>query len=160
MWNKIFIAALVIVLLPICFLTFYAHSWLGSIGDPRIAIDNFTYYAGLAWLWLWISSIALLVLANIVLWQTRKAWAMWTTAVYFGIFLLLRAFWLDFASFGFMSANNLPFGIAAIGPFLTLIMFAIAVAIVFFNQFIVVRMSEKMYPPPAEPPVREESVDE
>jgi hypothetical protein len=160
MWNKIFFTALILALLPICFLTFYAHSWLQSIGDPRVALENFTYYAGLAWLWLWISFVGLLIIANIVLWQTRRAWAMWTTAVYFVLFLMLRAFWLDGAAFAFMSANSLPLGTVAIGPFLTFIVFALAVAIIFFNQFIVVRMSEKMYPPAIEPAVPEESADE
>lgn len=160
MWNKIYFAALILALLSICFLTFYAHSWLRSIGDPRVALENFTYYAGLAWFWLWISSIVLLIVANIVLWQTRRAWAMWTTAVYFVLFLMLRAFWLDGAAFAFVSANSLPPWIAAIGPFLAFIMFALAFAIVFFNQFIVVRMSEKMYPPAIEPTVPQESVDE
>ncbi len=129
-----------------CFLNFYSHSWLKSIGSPSDAAAGFQYFSNLSWNFLWIATLILLILANILLWKTRKAWALWATFAFFSIFVILKYFWLNVAFSDFNQSNNLPqTGIAASvfsGVFYSLF-FAV---IVFFDQFIVLRLSEKMHP--------------
>lgn len=148
MWNKIYIVVWAIAAIVMVFLTCYAQSWLQSIGAPVVALEHFLYHSALSWTFLWFSSVVLLILANIVLWKTRRSWAMWLTLGYFAVFLAVRGFFLDPAALAFVSANGLPPLAAAIGPFFTFMLFVIGLAVVFFDQFLVVRMSEKMYPPP------------
>ncbi|MGB7070406.1 MAG: hypothetical protein WBD22_13010 [Pyrinomonadaceae bacterium] len=146
MWNRIFAAAILIVLAPMAFLTYYANSWLNSIGSPQAALTGFTTYAGFAWAFLWVSSILLLVLGNVVLWKTRKAWAMWTTLLYFSIFVGIMYFVLGPAYSSFREVNGVSNGGFSAGPFLAVLLIGISAAIVFFDQFLVLRLCEKVHP--------------
>src|SRR5215203_878872 len=101
MWNKIYLAVLAVAFLVMCFFTFYANSWLGSIGSPKDALAGYEYYAGLSSIFLSISAVVLLILANVILWYTRRGWAMWTTLAYFAIFVILRFFWLEKSRYTF-----------------------------------------------------------
>ena len=141
MWNKIYFALLAVAVLLMFFFTFYAYSWFGSIGNPKDALEGYYYYAGLGSTFLWFSSAVLLILANVILWTTRRGWAMWTTFAYFAIFVLLRTFWLEKARYNFENSDSLFFT-----PVIGVILIIVAGAIVFFNQFFNLRLNEKMYP--------------
>lgn len=150
MLSKIYLAILGLSLVAIGFFTFYSWSWLQSIGLPAAAAAGYEYHAGLAWPLLWITTIALLACGNAVLWATGRSWAMWVTFLYFALMVVLRFFWLEQAYFQFRKTNNLFDGSFAIGPFVAVIMIAVMAAIVFFDQFIIVRLRQKMYPPAAD----------
>lgn len=147
MLSKIYIIILVVAILITGVLTFYASSWLGSIGSPESIVENHNFYSNLTWTSLWLSSIVLLAIANAILWQTRKLWAMWTSFAFFAFFVILHTFWLSPAFSRFQYDNNLREGSISFTPFLGLIVCLLAAIIVFFNQFIVLRMHEKTFPP-------------
>ena len=138
MWNKIYFALFAVAVVVMCFFTFYAISWLGSIGSPQDALAGYEYYSGLGSAFLWISAIVLLILANVILWNTRRGWALWTTLGYFSIFVILRAFWLEKARYNFQYPESLFFTPAIVGAILIIA----AGAIVFFNQLINLRLNE------------------
>ncbi len=143
MWNKIYLAVLAAAFLVMCFFTFYANSWLGSIGNPKDAIEGYEHYAGIGSLSLSISSVILLILANVILWNTRRGWALWTTLAYFAIFVILRAFWLEKSRFSLQYPDSSFFTPALVGAGVIIA----AGAVVFFNQLLNLRLNEKMYPP-------------
>jgi uncharacterized membrane protein SirB2 len=157
MWNKVFYSVLAAAVIGMCFFTFYANSWLGSIGNPRTALEGYDYYAGFGSTFLWISSAVLLILANVILWTTRRGWAMWTTFAFFAVFVILRTFWLEKARYNFQNSDSLFFT-----PLVGVILIIVAGAFVFFNQFLNLRLSEKMYPPKVDieetPDAEEENV--
>lgn len=146
MWTKIYLACLALALAVMAFFTVYSLSWLQSIGDPRAAVAGFEYHASVSWPFLWISSIALLVIGNAVLWTTRRSWAMWISFLYIAIFIAVKFFWLDSAFLAFEMANSPSGSGRSFGPLIAPVMIVVIAAIVFFNQFFVVRMLEKMYP--------------
>ncbi|GEM_PF-931954 len=147
MLSKIYLAILGLSLVAMGFFVFYSWSWLQSIGLPAAAAAGYEYHAGLAWPLLWVTTIVLLLLGNAILWATNRSWAMWVTFVYFAAMVVLRFFWLEQAYFAFRKTNNLFDGSFALGPFVAVIMIAVVAAVVFFNQFIIVRLRQKMYPP-------------
>jgi hypothetical protein len=144
MWNKIYLAVLAVAVVAMSFFIIYSHSWFGSIGDPKLALAGFEYYAGLGSMFLWVSTAILLIIANIILWNSRRAWAIWTSFGYFAVFVILRFFWLEKARYNFQNSDGFFFD--AIFGAILIIAFG---AIVFFNQFLNLRLSEKMYPPNA-----------
>ena len=83
MWNKIYPAVLAVAVVAMGFLSFYSHSWLGSIGNPNTTREFYEFYSGLFLVFLLFSSLILLSLANVLLWKTRHGWAMWTTFLFF-----------------------------------------------------------------------------
>ncbi len=140
-------AVLAVVVVAMGFLSFYSHSWLGSIGDPKTTREFYEFYSGLALAFLWISSLILLILANVLLWKTRRGWAMWTTFLFFAVFIISRYFWLEQSFFAFKKANGFWQGEFSLSPFVGVILIIIAAVIVFFNQFLNLRLNERMYPP-------------
>lgn len=138
------LAAAVVVMF---FFTFYANSWFRSIGNPQAALEGYEYYAGLGSTFLSISFLILLITANIILWNTRRGWAMWTTLGYFALFVLLRAFWLEKSLYNFLYPDSLFFTPALVGAGLIIA----AGVLVFFNQLLNLRLHERMYPPPETP---------
>ena len=147
MLSKIYIIVLVVAILLTGLLTFYVSSWLGSIGSPQSIVENHNFYSNLAWTSLWLSSIVLLAIANAILWQTRKLWAMWTSFAFFAVFVILHTFWPSPTFSDFQYKNNLQETSISFSPFLGIIVCILAAIIVFFNQFIVLRMHEKTFPP-------------
>ncbi len=145
MWSKIYLAILGLSILVMAFFSYYSWSWLQSIGQPAAAAAGYEYHAGLAWPLLWITTILLLLLGNAVLWTTKRSWAMWVTFVFFAAMAVLRFFRLEQAYFRFRKDNFFD-GSFALGPFVAVLMIAVMAAIVFFNQFILVRLYRKMYP--------------
>ncbi len=146
MWSKIYLAVLAAAILAMIFFTFYANSWLGSIGNPKDAIEGYEYYARIGSTFLSISFMILLILANIFLWNTRRSWAMWASFGYFAIFVLLRAFWLEKSRYGFQYPDSVFFTPALVGAGLVIA----AGVLVFFNQLLNLRLHERMYPTPTE----------
>ena len=145
MLIKIYAALLAVSILVMGFLTFYSWSWLGSIGLPASAVSGYEYHAGISWPILWVSATILLVLANSILWAKGRLWPIWTTLAYFQIFVLLRAFWLDPALLAFKNNAGLTDATFTIRPIMAALLIIIAAAIVFFDQFLVLRLKEKTY---------------
>ncbi len=147
MWNKIYTAVLGISFVLMAGLTFYSYTWLQSIGAPVNVVQNYDYYSNIGWIFLWISSIILLILANVILWSTKNVWAMWATFLYFALFMLIRALWLDQSFFNYQQQNGLTNRAFFLGAFSAILFCVLAAIIVFFNQFIVKRMRDKMFQP-------------
>lgn len=150
MFSKIYLACLAVSAVLMAFFVYYSWAWLGSIGAPATAVEGYAYHSGYAVTTLCLSSVVLLLLGNAVLWSTRSAWAMWTTAIYFAVFALLKFFWLDQAIAQFKKTNALSESGFSVGPVLAVVFVIIAVVIVFLNQFIVVKLNRTMYAPTVE----------
>lgn len=144
MWNKIYTAVLGIFFLLSAGLTYYAFNWLQSVSAPASVVQNYGYFANLGWMFLWISTLILLVLANVVLWATRNAWAIWATFLYFAFFILLQTFLLDVAFNSYKQRNGLDGATISLGVFLGVVLVGLAAAIAFFNQYLIKRMRDKM----------------
>lgn len=158
MWNKIYFAAIGLSIAVMGFFSFYEWSWLQSKGNPADAIAGFEYHAGLSWLFLCISSVILLLLANAVIWANQKAWAIWATFVYFAVFVVIGYFWLGEAAFHFKKEKGMFDGSFSMGPFFAVILVGLSAVIAFFDQFLLVRLHRKTYPPI--PPVDDASAPE
>jgi hypothetical protein len=162
MWNKIYLIALAVLFLPMVFLTFYSWSWLQSIDAPQTVIENYNYYSNISWTFLWLSTAILLILANVLLWKTRKAWALWTTFLYFAFFILIRDFWLDVKFTEYWNTHFASQSRLSVTAFIAVILCVIAATIAFFDQFLVNRLRDKMHGEPtliknqAEPLLTEE----
>jgi hypothetical protein len=144
MLNKIYLVLLAIAVITMGFLTFYSYSWLNSIGSPEIAVENFNFYSNLGWSFLWISFLALIAYANILIFKEGRSLAIWISFVYFAIFITLQTFWLAPSFLSFQQANNLTDSNFTFTPLIgAMTVFVLAIA-VFFNQFIVHRLRDKM----------------
>jgi hypothetical protein len=154
MWSKIFFTVLAASTAAMAFSTYYAWSWLGSIGIPADAAAGYVYHLGVAWPMLWITTIGLLFLANAVLWTRNSAWALWTTFGYFAVFLLLRFLWLEQTYSTFIASKGLARATTG-GVFMAVLMVLVIGAIVFFDQYLITRAKLKVDPSP----MRTESTD-
>ena len=152
MWNKIYSIALAVLVLAICVLMYLSYSWLQSITNPADVASKYEFHSHLSWIFLWISSAILLVLANVILWKTRHTWAFWATLGYFAIFIILQTFWLDQSFFQYKKENNLQQSGISFSPFLGVGLCVAAAVFVFFNQLLLVRMHDKIL---KEPPIEE-----
>ena len=146
MWNKLFLALFSLSVAVMAFFSYYSSSWLNSVGRPADAIAGYEYHSGLACTALVISGILLLALANGVLWATQRAWAIWATFGYVAVFLLIRYFWLGESYFRFNTENGLANSNYSFGPVFGVILIIVSALIVFANQFLSVRLYQKMYP--------------
>lgn len=148
MISKIYFGLIAASTAIMAFYTFYANSWLQSIGSPSAAIDGFSYHFGSSYIFLWFSALVLLVTANIVLWFTDRAWAIWVTLLYFIVFILCRV-WLLNSVNEYQRSNSLP--ISDPHGFSTFILFGICIVgliFAFCDQFAVVRLRRTMYAQP------------
>ncbi|MBX3292913.1 MAG: hypothetical protein KF881_08490 [Acidobacteria bacterium] len=143
MWGKIYLGFLTVSAVLICFFSYYAFSWLNSIGSPQAAFDGYAYHSAIAEFVLWSSTLGLIALANGVLWTTGRVWAMWTTFFYFLIFKLGGTLWLGNALSAFAAdAGGQRVGVVSsliVGVVLT----ALIGAILYFDQFIVTKMRQR-----------------
>lgn len=158
MWNKIFFVAFAVALLIISSLYFYAFTWLQSPGSPASIRENYEYFSGFAWTFLWISSIVLLILGNVLLWREGKSWGLWTTFLYFALFVVLQTFWLDETFNTFKQRNGFAQSSVTLGAFTGVILCLVAAVIVFCDQYIVSRLHKKMFgvtPEQAAPAINE-----
>jgi hypothetical protein len=145
MLNKIYLIVLAAAAAAMSVLLYLPYSWLQSISAPSNVTENYLYYANISWIFLLISSIALLVLGNLVFWKTRKGWAMWISLVYFTVFMVAHTFWIENSFFRYRQANNIETGIISWSPLFGVVLITLAAIIVFFNQYLVKRMHDKMY---------------
>jgi hypothetical protein len=147
MWTKVYSGLLAVAVLPVAFFSYYALSWLGSVGDPQDAAAGFAYHTDLGIKSLWAFSVILLLVANIILWTLGRAWAIWTTFLYFAIGTVVNYFWLASAGAEFQrdSSNNAPRFIAE--PFVGVALVAAAAVLIFLNQLTVVHMQRSIIPP-------------
>jgi len=145
MWNKIYLGCLAISVLVLGVLMYLSFDWLTSIGSPAVVVEKYNHYSNLNWVFLWISTLVLLVVGNVILWKMRKSWALWTTFLYFVFFIVLQTFWLERSFFQFkqekLSSSEFLFS-----PFFGITLIVLAAIIAFFNQFLVKRLSDKMFP--------------
>lgn len=151
MWNKIYAAILAAAVLAMGVLIYLPYAWLQSITAPKDVAEFYRYYANISWMFLLISALLLLVIGNVVLWKTRRSWAMWTTLLYFAGFMIAQTFWLENSFFRFKQANNLETGMISWSPLTGVILIVLAAIIVFFNQYIIKRLQAKVSPVPAAP---------
>ena len=148
MWNKIYLILLTAAILVSGVLTFAAYNNLHSSGfAPATVVENYNYYANFDWLWLWISTLLLLIAANVVLWKSRKSWALWLTLAYFAVSVIVQKFWLAQTLFRYRQENKLTDDFLSLSPFLAITFIVLMAIIIFFNQYLVKRMRDKMYLP-------------
>ncbi len=150
MLNRIFFATLAASLGIVGVLEFYGYTWLGSIGDPRAAYEGFRYYQSAAWAALWVSAVVLLAIANVILWSTRRAWAMWSAFGFFGLFIVIRFFATGPAGAALYRTLDATASGFDLSPFLGVAIVALAAAIVYFDQYLLLRLLDRMYPPPVD----------
>jgi hypothetical protein len=146
MLNKIYLIAFAVLLIPQAVLTWYAGTWLTSIGEPKAAEASYFYYTGLGFTLLWIAFLVLLILANVILWSSRRAWALWLTFLYFALFIFLRYWWLEGSYLDFARRNAFTDNIFSPGPIVATVLIVGMGALIFFDQFVVLRLAQKMHP--------------
>lgn len=151
MLNKIYLVVIVVATLINAVLVFYAHSWLGSISKPENVIAGFDFYASLSWTAIWLAAIALLGIANVLLWKTGRIRAMWASLVFFVLFVVVHTFWLSPLLLQYKEIHNLPHGSFSASPFLGVIASLLAAIIVFFDQYLVLRLRAGSFPPEKAP---------
>lgn len=148
MWNKIYIVALSIAVLAMGVLTYLSYDWLHSITKPSEVKAHYESSSYRYWTVLFVSSIALLVLANVVLWLHRRAWALWATFAYFAVFVLLATWWLNNLFLNYQKTTNLTessFSLLGLGGALVCVVAGVGI---FFDQFLVSRMRDRMFGTP------------
>lgn len=156
MWSKIYVIGLAVGVVVITLFTYYAWSWLQSIGSPTDAFAGFQYNTGIAWTSVWLFSFVLLLLGNVLFWQTGRSWAMWSSLLFFVVCVVAITFLLD-PGYAKLAPKS---GIGASSPSLDsgsgIISFGALIvdtgiilaasAIVYFDHFIVSRLRAKTYP--------------
>lgn len=159
MFTKIYLAIFAVAFLVMLTVTILAYTQLQSFGfPPPQIVQNFEYYDGLLKTILWISSILLLVLANVILWTSRKSWALWVTFAYFAVFILLDMWWLADSRVFYQKQNGLFDGSFQVGGIFAAFLVVIVGIGVFFNQFLVLRLHDKMFQKPVEEVEKSEEV--
>lgn len=152
MWNKIYPVALAIAVVVMIVLTYLAYSKLQSVGfAPSVIAANYLTFEGYYGQFLWFSALILLILANILMWTQRRSWALWATLSYFVIFLLLKGWWLDKVFFNYQQENSLTDSSLFAGGLISTVLCVFAAVIVYFDQFLVLRLHERMYKSPLAP---------
>lgn len=146
MWNKLYLVILSIGVLAMLCLTYLSYSWLQSVTKPADVVANYTFYNTLYWNVLGISSLLLLIVANVILWINRKSWALWLSLLYFAVFVILQTFWLGETYSAFQTQNNLPAVQSSFGGMvLGVLLCVIAAVAVFFDQFLVTKMRDRVH---------------
>ncbi len=145
MWNKIYVGVLGLAFLLMFVLTYLTFSWLQSVDKPVNVVANYDYYSNICRTFLWVSSLLLLILANVVLWKMRKSWALWATLLYFAVFTLTQTFWVAQTFFQYKQSNNLTHDSFSLSPVFGVTMIVLAGIIVFFNQYLVKRLHDKTF---------------
>jgi hypothetical protein len=147
MFGKIYLALLAASTAMMAFFTYYSCSWLKSVGAPATAIAGYDYHSGYGWTALWLTTVLLLILGNVVLWASGRVWAMWITVAYFAVFSILRSFWLEPAAAEFRTANSLAADSSGIGPIFAATLIAFVALIAFLDQFMIIRLLMTTYAP-------------
>ena len=151
MWSKIYFGVLAVAVVVMAFFTYYAWSWLQSIGQPVAAAEGYDYHSRLAWNAIWLFTIALLICGNAVLWASGRAWAMWATFLYFATVWIIHGFWLEPLFLRFNKASGLSEATRSMAPISAVVLIVLMAIIVFFDKFLVIRLRAKTYPSSVEP---------
>jgi hypothetical protein len=144
MWNKIYLGLLSVAIITMGVMTFWCYNWLGSVDKPETVAANFVNSQSLYQTMLWITSAVLMIVANVLLWTKRSSWALWVTFVFFATFIVVQTWWLNSLSNAYLKANGMESGFVGMG-IVGIILCIITAVGVFFNQFIVFRMRDKMF---------------
>ena len=145
MLNKIFLGLLAASIIGILSLTYLSYWWLNSITNPADVVANYNFYSNIYWSFLWISSLILLIAGNIILWKTRRSWAIWTAFGYFTIFILLKTWWLGEMYHNYLKQNSSGDNGFSFGGIFAVLLCVIVAVGVFFNQFLVLRMRDRVH---------------
>ena len=145
MWNKVYLIALLVFLVLMSILTYVSWDWLGSLTNPKDVAENYRYYSNFSWYFLWISAATLLALAIVILWKTRQSWAFWITLFYFVLFIILQTFWLDPSFEKYQEKWKLISSAINLSPLIGAGLIISAAVVIYFNQFLVLRMNDKMF---------------
>jgi uncharacterized membrane protein len=146
MLNKIYLAALLVCTIVAGFFAYYGWSWLQSIGDPRIGFENYGYHRTMGIYAMLISTAILIVLGNVLLWSRHSAWGLWVADAYFVVFALVFLVAINAAANSYCLENNLCQDPSrAAGILLTVFGGLALTALLFGDQFIVLRLREKTY---------------
>lgn len=152
MLNKIFLILFAVAILFMAVLSYLTVAQLNSIGfPPPQIVEYFRSYESLHWLSVWISSLFLLILANVILWTNRSSWALWITLLFFAAFIMVNTWWLTETLGSYQKSHNLETGgiLSKNGIFGAIFCIVGGIGI-FFNQYIVLRMRDKMFDKPSE----------
>ena len=158
MMSKLYLGLLAISALLVGFFTWYSWSWLQSIGLPAAAVDGFKYNDGIAWTLLIASSLILLIFANVYLWYTRRAWPLWTTFLYFSVFILIRYFLIIPQYREFHIDNGMESGFK-LGHLFGAILVIAAAIFTFCDQFAILQLHRTMYPAAAVPEPQDPDIE-
>ena len=146
MWNKLYLAALLVCMFVAGFFACYGWSWLNSIGDPRITMENYSYHYRMGIYAMLISAALLVVLGSVVLWIKGTAWALWVSEAYAVVFALIFLVLLNAAANNYCLENNLCQDPSkATGILLTVFGGLALGGLIFADQFLLLRMREKIY---------------
>jgi hypothetical protein len=146
MWNKIYSVALAVFVLVMLALTYLTYSQLQSFGfAPSVIADSYLAYDNYYLQFLLLSAVLLLIPANVLLWTEKKSWALWATLSYFAFFILLQGWWLSRVFSAYRLKNNLTQDSISFGILVSAIICLVAAIGIFFNQFLILRLRERMY---------------
>lgn len=162
MLNKIFLILFAVAILFMAVLSFLTNWQLSSIGfPPPQIVDTFKSYESLHWLSLWISSLILLVLSNVIMWTNRKSWALWLTFSFFAVFIMVNTWWLTESLKAYQIKENLDTaGLLSKNGIFGAIFCIVGGVGIFFDQFLVLRLRDKMFGKPEETVEQLKKVDE
>jgi hypothetical protein len=152
MINKIFLVLFGAAFLIMALLTFMTSSQLKSIGfPPEQIVQNFVNYESVHWILFWISSGVLLIVGNIILWTEQKAWALWLTLLFFAVFIMTNTWWLTENLANYQIHHGLPTGgIFSKNGIFGAIFCIVGGIVIFFDQFLILRLRDKMFEKPGE----------
>lgn len=148
MLNKIFLGLLAAAALAMSVLTYLQYSWLQSITKPADVAANYHFYDNIYSSVLWISSLILVIFGSVILWKQRKSWAMWISLAYFAVFVIIQTWWLGEMFFRYKKQNGLWQGEFSLGGLFGVLLCVVGVIIVFFAQFILLRMRDRIHGSP------------
>lgn len=143
MFTKVYLALLAASVAIMTFITYYAFSWLQSIGLPTAAFQGYTYNADMAFKFLIGSWVVLVLLATAIAW-TRKPWALWTSFIYFAVFALAYYFWLDRSAFQFKQSSGLTDASYNFTSILGVVLVIVAGFVTFAIHFMVSQLRNTM----------------
>jgi hypothetical protein len=133
--TKAFVAILIASAAAALVLAYYSASWLWSIGNPAVALSGFDYHGGYFWTVVYVSTVVLWIIANVVLWQTRRAWALWSAFLFFAIFAFARLVVIDRIAAAFVESHRITtVSIYRYGALAFMLLFAAAAAITYFSS--------------------------
>ena len=149
MWNKIYSLLLIVSVVVISIIAFLDYFNLQSKGFSTATIAaSYDSYANTYWVFLGISFLVLLAVGNVILWLFRNSWALWASFAYFVVFTLIKSFLLDSLLFAYEVEKSLPQSSKFASYVVGVLICGAVGAVVFFNQFLVMRMRDKIHGEP------------